>query len=126
MNDTWLRLAALILAVAAAAGAGWWRATLRHRLAPIEGLPVGAVLFGSTACDQCPRARQVLVEVLGDDWREVDATHDREMFTAAGISVVPVVVVTAADGRQRRFAGIPSRRWVERAATILEQDGPAF
>jgi len=125
MAETWLRLAALGLAVTAVAGAGWWRAASRHRLAPIQGLPAGAVLFGSTACGECPPARRVLEEVMGDDWHELDANTDRELFAAAGIQAVPVVVITAASGRQRRFAGVPSKRWLKRAAAILEQRGPS-
>lgn len=84
------------------------------RLAGMD-LPPGVIAFTSTQCDNCKRVMATL-RTIAAPVREV--THDLEsqLFAAAGVEAVPLIVVTNADGDViRQLAGTPSARSIRRA-----------
>jgi hypothetical protein len=68
----------------------------------------GVYLFTSSTCADCVAARQDLVDNLGGGaFTEIEWERDPEAFTRAGIDVVPTTVVVAEDGTATRFPGKP-------------------
>ena len=79
------------------------------------GLPSGLVIFTSTDCPTCGRARSV-AEGFDVPIREI--THELEpaLFDRAGIEAVPLTVVVDGEGGVvAQFTGVPRRRALGRA-----------
>ncbi len=76
----------------------------------------GIVLFTSTDCVNCERARAI-VESLGVQPREVTWELEPARFDAVGVEAVPLTVVVGGDGTVELLAaGVPRRRSLQRAA----------
>jgi thiol-disulfide isomerase/thioredoxin len=82
---------------------------------------VALVLYTSTFCDPCSRARAVLAEAALLAPRivviERDVVHDAERAEADGIHATPTVIVTGRDGVEVfRATGVPTLHQVLAAA----------
>lgn len=60
------------------------------------GLPGGVVIFTSSGCDTCADARAALKDA-GVQYREVTWELESDLFTTAGVSSVPLIVVRRDD-----------------------------
>ena len=119
-DDVVLRIAAIaVAAIAVVALALVTRRWQRPHQPQVDlsglDLPAGIVLFTSTECANCARARTV-VKTLGASVREVTWELEPHVFEAAGVESVPLTVVAGPDGVVAdQIAGIPSRRRLVRA-----------
>lgn len=69
------------------------------------------VLFSSSTCDSCAKARQVLAPVESDQVavQEVDAEADKALHDRYGVEAVPTLVIVDADGAVvGQFLGPPT------------------
>lgn len=109
MSEIWLRVAILgmtLLGVAVVV-------LVMRRSRPVEGrsisdLAPGIYLFTSSTCADCIGVREQLIDALGSrGFAEIEWEEDPEIFTRAGIDVVPCTVVVAEDGTSSRHPGMP-------------------
>lgn len=112
MSEVWARLlvVASVLGVAALIG---MLISRRGRSRPIPalttGIDPGVYLFTSAGCADCLPARQALVDVLGSDgFVEVRWEESPDLFTEAGIDVVPSTLIVKGGGPGTVFRGQPT------------------
>ena len=124
MNDVVVRLIIVLVAVIAALG---FARVSRSRRAlsqpPVDvsglGLESPVVAFTSKGCENCMQVMALLASV-GAQVREVSFDLDPELFEAAGVEAVPLVVVVDRDGnpvwqRGGKLTGRTVRRALARA-----------
>ena len=82
---------------------------------------LSVTLYSSSFCGACSSTRQTLERIaplVGDrvGWSEINVADAPEASEAAGITVTPTVIITAADGTERmRASGVPTAEHVLRA-----------
>jgi hypothetical protein len=120
MSDLTIRLlvvGSVIVVVAIVALVARRLGTPYHAPVDLDGLdlPAGLVLFTSTECEKCRKARAV-VKATGAPLREVTYEIEAAMFERGGVSGVPLTVVIEENGGVvAQFAGVPSWRRLNRA-----------
>ena len=96
--------------------------TARQSLQPVHpavnlrsaSLPAGVILFTSTACVNCARARAAL-RSADFEFREVTWELEPALLEAVGVQAVPLVVVQGNDGATLlQIVGVPRRRALRR------------
>jgi hypothetical protein len=110
-------LVAILLVIVAVRLVGRWQRPLHPALDLGDfGPRPGVVLFTSTDCVNCRRARDV-VEALGIEAREVTWELEPAVLEAVGVEAVPLTAVVDREGRiELLTAGVPRRRSLLRAA----------
>ena len=120
MDEVALRIVLVALVAVGAVAIGWganrWQ---RPTHAPVQlaglDLPPGVIAFTSTQCDNCKRVMARLGAVEAPV-REVTHELEPQLFAAAAVGAVPLVVVTDADGTVvRQLAGTPTVGAIRRA-----------
>jgi glutaredoxin len=108
---------AILLVIAVARLIGRWQRPSHPALDLGDlGPRPGIVLFTSTDCVNCKRARTV-VESLEVPVREVTWELEPKLLEAVGVDAVPLVAVVDGEGRiELLTAGVPRRRPLRRAA----------
>jgi glutaredoxin len=119
MSEPVVRVLVVAAAVAVAIGVGLgFRLSERRRVtrAPLDlgSLRAAVTLFSDTGCANCDQARAALV-AEGVDFEEFRYDHHQDVFTAVGVSGVPLIVVKNEAGDEvGRIAGRTSPRAVRR------------
>jgi hypothetical protein len=113
-----LVVVAVLLVIAAARLIGRWQRPSHPALDLGDfGPRPGVVMFTSTDCVNCKRARAV-VEALGLEAREVTWELEPAVLEALGVEAVPLTAVVDSEGRiELLTAGVPRRKALLRAAT---------
>jgi glutaredoxin len=119
MSEPVVRVLVVAAAVAVAIGVGLgFRLSERRRVtrAPLDlgSLRAAVTLFSDAGCANCDQARAALV-AEGVDFEEFRYDHHQDVFTAVGVSGVPLIVVKNEAGDEvGRIAGRTSPRAVRR------------
>lgn len=120
VDEAAILVAVSLVAVAAATGliASWWWRPGHPAVSVVRfDAAQGIVLFTSTECSKCRRARQV-AEQTGAPIREITYELEPGTFTAAGVEAVPLTIVIGRDGGVvAQFSGVPTRRALKRAVS---------
>lgn len=113
MDDLWLRVALLALALAIAGVFVWWQRSQGakgiHEADPGD-LDPGVYFFSSSACPGCVGARDKLAARLGGSgFTEFSWEESPGVFADLDIDAVPAVLIVQSAGRATVYPGQPER-----------------
>lgn len=113
MDELWLRLGILIVAIGIAAAVSIRMVTgAARRPRPISDapLPDGVYLFTSSTCADCDAARSALTESLGaEGFTEMKWEAEPWVFDQLQVESVPSTLVVAGEGGSILYPGHPAR-----------------
>lgn len=125
MSEPVVRVVVVAAAIAVAIGVALgFRMNERRRVAkaPLDlgSLRSAVTLFSDAGCTNCDQARAALIEE-GVEFEEFRYDHHEDVFTAVGVSGVPLIVVKNKAGEEKgRIAGRTSVRAVRRLVASSE------
>ncbi len=125
MDDPALRATLVILVTALVCGLAvatrrWQRPTHGRVDLSRLTLPAGLVVFTSTDCSRCKDALTV-ARASGLPLREITWELEPDKLETAAVTSVPLTLAISPDGSLlAQVSGVPSRRWLKRAATMLD------
>ncbi len=110
MDELWVRVIVVAVAVAAGVTFGLWQRRRRGEIREIgtTGLTPGVYLFSSHACPTCSAARSRLVSTVGSDgFTELVWEDDPMVFERLEVDAVPAVLRVRQDGGGTFYPGQP-------------------